>query len=366
MTAGAAAAAVGLVSLLSGPLIQVGDVTVQVQDPRPIEVRTTTTRNANTYTLRIGDQVSPTADTLVAEAGAVSVTGSNATLTSSALTFLFHSDWSTATGTTDAALLDTSKGYPWDNRKDGNGGTAVTDTVDWNGCAPEGTNALSITHVSTSSVEGVRLGGTEATSGTLPEQQRGTSRGYRVCFKHVRPNGSVSMSARHPLQDGSPGSGPNWEFNTDMDGTDVYGVWFEISNATRAGETQTWFWSIDGANKTEAGAALPKDSVYRHEWLITQHPTTDSIDIEIITYNPDGSVRVAADRWELRCFNIDACGSSSDETWYFLPNNWEQHTRLQIGTNGWGCETTGTPYLAFHYTAMAVCNGWCGPYADGR
>jgi hypothetical protein len=266
---------------------------------------------------------------------------------------VFHSDWTTATGTSGQALLDMAKLQPWDATKgDGNGGAAVTSTVSW----PDGiTRALTISHVSGNDNPGVRL------DRSLPSFDSGDRRGYRGYFKNVLPDVHDITSARHPWQDGAGGSNTNWEFNVTVGEKGAFAPYFELPHSTCAGcEGVQWTrWTIGGGVQGTAGTLLPKDSVYRFEFLLTHHATADSMDIEIKVYSADGTLRVDSDKWR----RVSDGSPSSDVVWYSInPTNAPSIRDMQIGTNGWGGGTTATPYATWHWAGVAVCDGWCGRY----
>ena len=272
-----------------------------------------------------------------------------------AQTFLFHSDWSTATGTSSTALLDASKDRPWDAEKgDGNGGVAVTDTVSG---LPDGiTHALTISHIGDNDNPGVRL------DRSLPPFTSG-KRAYRVYFKNVLPDDHAIPTDRHPWQDAAGGSNTNWEFNLTVDGAGQYAPYFDLLGSCLECEGVQWHrWTIGGGVQGDASTVVPKDSVYRFEVLLTHHPRGDSVDIEIKMYNADGSVRVDSDEWK----RVTDGEPSSVVSWYaFNAANKDNLQDLQIGTNGWGGGSTSTPYVTWHWAALAVCDDWCGPHGNG-
>jgi hypothetical protein len=275
--------------------------------------------------------------------------------------FIFHfsSDWSTATGTSNAALLDASKNFPWDAAKGSIlGGKVVTDTVNWRGALPAGTRALTVAHVADNDNPGVRL------DQSLPGFTFGDRRGYRGYFKNIMPDDHEITSARHPWQDAAGGSNTNWEFNASVGEIGAYAPYFELPNSTCAGcgGTQWTRWTIGGGVQGSAGTLLPKDSVYRFEFLLTHHPTADSMDIEVRAYNPNGSIRVAADQW----MRVADGSPSSRLVWYSIDQiNGPNIRDMQIGVNGWGGGVASSPYVVWHWGGIAVCNDWCGGY-NGR
>jgi hypothetical protein len=252
-----------------------------------------------------------------------------------------------------------SKVDPWDGTKGSiAGGAVVTGNVRW----PDGiANALTISHVSGNDNPGVRL------TQSLPSFAHGAKRGYRGYFLNVLPDVHAITSARHPWQDAAGGSNTNWEFNVTVPKNGRYAPYFELSNGVLPGDPDggTYSWTIDGASVSNSAAEVPKDSVYRFEFLLTHHPTADSLDIEIKMYNADGSIRVDSDRWILRCF-FAGCGQGSDVVQWVAYTNFANIRDMQIGVNGWGGGTTNTPYVTWHWGGIAVCESWCGPHAGGR
>jgi len=313
--AACAAGAVGLVAYLAKPLsVHFGDITgpLVVFGPTIYEIRQT-------------------------------ATGADAPV--------FFSDWSSATGTSDNAVTDYLKAFPWDANKGDPTGTAVTDTVDWQGALPSGTHALTIAIDNAGGTEGARL------TGSLPALEAGDTRAYRVYFKNILPNTNPTDNSSHPLQDGAGGSNVNWEFDVLSFNSGTWAPHLEMVTSTGSFIGHT----IDGLNEnTNAGARVPKDSVYRFEWKFTMSSAGDSVDVEMKMYNADGALRVDSDRWINR---ITSTPSSSVE-WFDSPQGarWASHQDLQIGTNGWGGGTSDPPMVAWHWGAVAICEDWCGPY----
>jgi hypothetical protein len=267
---------------------------------------------------------------------------------------VFHSDWTTATGTSGQALLDMAKLQPWDATKgDGNGGAAVTSTVSW----PDGiTRALTISHVSGNDNPGVRL------AGSLPNFTSGT-RAYRFYLNNVLPNDHrMGDDLVHPLQDG-PGGGSNTNFQFELydNGNGTYCPRVLFSGAPAGGGgAHIQRYTIGGAI-TGSTCALPKGTAYRFELKFTYNAAADGLDGEFRVYNPDGSLRADADDW-LRVSDREP----SSSTRYYAVVDRTYFTSLQIGTNGWGGGTTSTPYVTWHWAGVAVCSDWCGLYSAGR
>ncbi len=269
--------------------------------------------------------------------------------------FFFHSDWSTATGTSRQALLDMSKADPWDATKgDSNGGARVTNSVRW----PDGiANALTISHVSGNDNPGVRL------SGSLPLFTSG-KRGYRFYIKNVLPdNHRMGDDSAHPFQDGAGGSNTNWQFNIEDNGDGTWTPSFEFPNSDcRDCEgTRYRHFTLAAGCMRGSRCSVPKDSVYRFEMLLTHHSTANSMDIDIRMYNADGTLRAGPEDWH----RVMGGGTSADRIWYSIPNR-SSFRDLQIGTNGWGGGRTSTRYVAWHWGGVAVCNDWCGRYNRGK
>jgi hypothetical protein len=268
--------------------------------------------------------------------------------------YLFHSDWSTATGTFTSALLDVSQDQPWDVlRGNGDGGAAVTDSVPWpNGIA----NALSIAHIGVNDNPGVRL------AGSLPTFTNG-SRAYRFYLKNIIPDDHrMGDDLVHPFQDG-PGGGSNTNFQFELydNGNGTYCPRVLFSGAPAGGGgAHIQRYTIGGAI-TGSTCALPKGTAYRFELKFTYNASADGIDGEFRVYNPDGSLRAGTNQW-LRVSDREP----SSSTRYFAVVDRTYFTSLQIGTNGWGGGTTSAPYVTWHWGAVAICTDWCGPYADGR
>jgi hypothetical protein len=219
----------------------------------------------------------------------------------------FHSDWSTARGTTDDALLDTGKDVPWDAYKGSTprGSTEVVATASLGFAAPSGmANCLMIRSDNNAS-EGVRMT-------SLPIPAPGTTQWRRYYVAVVLPDeATFGDQGFHPL-DYRHNAGGTYTLAPHVmigdDGTRA-GVWWHdvatiVDTGLAFGEERYVLGTSLGAAAHPFGerrgtTELSKNAWYGIEYQILRVSTTHFRVQAAWIYDVDGTTRYDADDFYL-------------------------------------------------------------------
>ncbi len=294
------------------------------------------------YRLINADIGSPTKRATVSEnAGSELVWGVDPSLES--LDVLFHSDWSTATGETSAALLDTDKPIPWDSFRSNSSSYQIVVAT---GLDFPTTNVLRTDAIWRGSPAGAFAGGNRLSNG-IPNPAVGNSLFYRVYLRVATPDAYTADNLTHPYQDGPSGSQTNWQHEVV---TSPNGTWIHRLNTGNAWPNNRW-----------PSPTLNKNQTYRFELQIHRIGTT-TWNAHVRLY--DSSDRLIATDADYNNINNSA-NLASTPTFTF--NNISFLTGLQIGGNGWAGGVAGDyGFIAYYWGGLCVrTNDWCGPYANG-
>ncbi len=255
---------------------------------------------------------------------------------------LFRSDWSTAIGQTDDALLDGGK---WTNRW---GGRRLLDIMSANGLGfPAGlSNVMRVAHGS-GSYDWVQA----EKKWTLPAV--GESRAFRIYLRNDVGNLQGGWSYTHPIEskgtDGSiDGRFYTWHIGSNVDGT------FPIAFATAAPAPRNYF-TVTPFTQEEVGS-LRKGVTYRLEWKFTR--TGDQLySLDMRIFGPDQSLRF--DRSSISAWGGVPLGADPNN----IPVDDGFMTGIRVGLNG----GFPSPIPQFVYWGgFAVCTDWCGPWVAGH
>jgi hypothetical protein len=262
----------------------------------------------------------------------------------------FHSDWSTALGGGDDAILDSGQELPWDFVI-GNGrlSTVIPSTgldfptanvllvvAEWRG-SPVGAAA-----------QNPRL---DHRNEHLPVPAIGESLFFRWYKRVVWTPAYTADTQLHPIQDGSSGSQTNWEqqvFNN-PDGTWNHN-WNVGGGAQNPFPDNRWLAPL-----------LDKGVTYRFEHQILRI-SDDQFHLHTQIFSALGQRLLDDD--DFRNINNTRLLSSEPDLFF---NNIANLAGMQVGFNGLsaGVETE-FPMPLFYQGAVAVrTDDWCGPYADG-
>jgi hypothetical protein len=263
---------------------------------------------------------------------------------------VFHSDFSTALGMSDAAWRDTNKPQPWD-AIGGNGRS--NEVIRSTGLDFPTTNVLKV-------VAGYRSGGGAASqsprlpyqNGRIPIPAVGGSLYYRWYLRMVTPDSYMSDYATHPIQDGVAGSETNWLFRIENRPNGTWNARFDVDATSANAHPNTHF----GSN-----IVLNKGVTYRFELQI--HRTgTSTFQMHARIYNSSGVLLYDDDDFR----NANGSGSLANRpTLQF--NQISRLAGFQIGFNG--LNVGGPELFPFTLTYQSgICirtDTWCGPYSGG-
>lgn len=274
---------------------------------------------------------------------------------------VFHSDWSTATGTSDAALLDMNKApLAWSARKDTNGGTAIVTAASTGRSWPAGmTNVMQITAQAEGGTQGVRNSGRFTAPGV------GDAVIWRTYFSMEQPDSWSGGIQYHPFQDGGAGGGSdrNWAFRV-----------YPHSNGTWSPEL-----FIDSVDDVYGPGAQIQAWELGDNGILSLSKQVPYI-IEVRMYVVDAnSMRPAA-----RILNGDGSplydesdffrkgGGGGNDTLAdghtFEISSLAGMTSLQAGSNNWD-QAPPQDTLAAYWGGLAIAVGgeddWIGPYSGG-
>lgn len=270
------------------------------------------------------------------------------TVDTDGVTLIFASDWSTATGTSDAALRDTGKVLPWETLN----GTNTNRSVDVStGLDFPSTNVLRI---------GTTWNGSGSSSfiprltGELPALNAGNTRYYRWYMRWVVPDTVSTWGTPHPIQDGPDGGNYNWEM--------------EARRGT-AGLKVSPMWTPSGAvypnNRWAALDGLNVGETYRIELQLAR--TTGLL----YTLNPrfyDSSNTLVLDASDF--LNQTGTGSTSLASGFeFTLSDAALLQDFQCGTNGaFQGTTSGDHPVDYCYQGCFAISDetWCGAYVLGE
>ena len=270
---------------------------------------------------------------------------------------LFHSDWSTARGTSDAALRDTNKAEPWSEIHDAYG---VLEVVSASGLDFPTPNVLQVNAIWRGN--GARAGHPRITegSGTLPIQGIGEQRYFRMYWQQRIPDAYIAdggVRNTHPVQDYTNGDQGEtnwmWVIHARADGTYEAGFSMVYTDAP---------WPND---EFLTRSNLTEGVTYRVEWMIDR-PNSTQFRIYPRVYLTDGTLLYDENDF------LNKDGSGTLKQWYDAGNafNWANvnNTDLfQIGLNGFGPDAASLEaHFPFVYSYQgAVCirsDRWCGAY----
>ena len=268
---------------------------------------------------------------------------------------VFHSDWSTATGQTNAALNDTGKALPWtDNLQVGSSPQILTVvSASGRGFPASMTNCLRVEHAVIADGWWIEIdGGWSAPS-------IGNALYFRHYFRHEIADaaGVQGYAATHPLETeyGAVGLGANTlaqKFGSNTDGT--YPWLFQVESASFPYSGWT-----PGGNQDGSGDPmyLQKNTTYRIEWKILR-TATSTITLDMRIYGGDDSTLLFDKN------NIYAWGGSGSDTLAAhgsgLPMDATHMTRLRVGKNG-GFGAGAGQYVYWGGFAVRTAD-WCGSY----
>lgn len=263
---------------------------------------------------------------------------------------LFHSDWSTALGNSQRALLDQAKTLPWDLII-GNGST---------------TTVIASTGLDFPTANCLQVNGDYAGAGAQPIQTRqvairpmndrwpvpaiGQSLFFRLYKRLVYPCPMFPTlgNNNHPIEE-QPGGASNWSWS------------FTVEAAGWRPALQSQVSTRFRLGPPSAPIFLARNATYRLEWQVHRIGAT-TCNLHARIFDSTGAL-LHGDS----AFVLDSNPGQSLATMPTL-NLTDPQTLdgLQVGTNGPGVDPGGPTGPMWYLGAVAVrADTWCGPYANG-
>lgn len=256
---------------------------------------------------------------------------------------LFQSDWSTATGTSDAALLDTGKAVPWSIKVTGGGNNQVAAAP---GTAPF-TNALKVEHKPVPGNPGFAWVECE---NVWAAPSVGNSLYLRHYFYNDIPDseGTVGQNSNHPLEtrlEGIGAAGVSFNFAWTNNGT------WPIKLFTSNGSPNNR-WTFQSSAGVEV--QFTKSVWYRFEFQWQKLSGTDNWGFDGRIYNQDNSQVSGA--WRMEDSPYTAMAGQTIN----VPDMDTYCRYWRAGING-GSDVSASRY---HYIGgvMVRSDTWCGAY----
>lgn len=271
---------------------------------------------------------------------------------------IFHSDWSSSTGSGDAAVRDANKSLPWQAHWQGSRVLLTVVPASGKGFPSGMTNIMRVMHWK-QDFDWVMINNAWQTPAV------GSSLYFRAYFRNEISNATdagTGYASTHPLEStGSQGG--------------LGGLYYSMKYGSFSDGTFPWLfdmggpaypfnaWSPGAPSSTHGGRSydpgtLQKNTTYRFEWKLTRR-AANAYDLDIRIYGQDN--RLLFDR-----NNIYAWTGSRSQTLAANGINLtigdDRVRQLRIGLNG-GFATTNPEYV--YWGGVAVCqDDWCGEYGQ--
>lgn len=261
---------------------------------------------------------------------------------------IFHSDFSTALGASDDAILDRDQTIPW--TMSGGGGLEVISSA---GLDFPTANVLRVTALASTSGFGlIRVVG-------LPVPSAGESRYYRWYTRMALPDDvEPADDETHPHQDGNSASDSNWLFHVYHDAPTA-GRWMPQFRGD-AGFPNDRFGGETGIAPT--GPQLQKNVTYRFEVKITR-ATASTFTMEVRVYDSAGTLLYDNDDF------LNQTRTAAIHTRTFNINNTGNLGQFNAGLNGLGTGSSAPwwPSAVYMYQGGIAIGDtdWLGPYGNG-
>jgi hypothetical protein len=259
---------------------------------------------------------------------------------------LFASDFGTALGMEDPAVMDQARTPTWCLRGGAVDGLEVVDGATAGFPTP---GALRVIARLERSGSMIRIGSPWCTG--MPIPAIGESRYYRWYYRHDQPDHPPD-NRQHPIQDGNAISQTSWAFDTISlsDTTWEHDYSVQSNSGENPFELQRWLSPV-----------LQQGVVYRFELHILRTGDT-TFEMHARTYDAAGTLLYDDDDYR----NAPGTMTLADRpTLHFHATSGASTLDgLNAGVNGISDITEDTPYA--HQTGFCVrSDRWCGPYADG-
>jgi hypothetical protein len=250
--------------------------------------------------------------------------------------YLFASDWSTATGTSQAAITD---GGRWDRVTPNFTGRIVPST----GLDFPTANVFDVWS------NGTRDAWLQLIETSMPPLAVGQSRYFRFYIRVAMPD-NLEDSGTHGIEDMSPGGtyAPNWDF--------------DVTNAGGSGVPAGRFRGrLDTRSTRWAGPVLNKNQTYRYEFQIHRNTATTFL-LHARVYDSAGTL-LADDAGFRDSFNSSRTLASGVPNPIVMADGFQGITAGNNGLAG----SPPYPFTIFYQGAFCIrSDTWCGPYTPGE
>lgn len=258
---------------------------------------------------------------------------------------LFASDWSTDTGTGDAALRDTDKTIPWDEVSGG----GTMEIISAAGLDFPTTNCARITATPEPfAAKNVRVHNQWATPAS------GDHLYFRV-YMRTAVSESAPIGGNHPLQTNSGGGGCTGQgFNLKFDGrTDGK---FNLRMIVPKTPVEKNKWDL------QPEPPLDTDTTYRIEWHVFRTSTVEEYNLEIRVYDSNDNLLYSNADWTSASSGSFSLADDPPPV-VIMEDDCLRHVGL--GTNGPLWNLVSNHF--FYWGAFAVGNNnWLGPWVSGE
>lgn len=275
------------------------------------------------------------------------------TATASGNEVLFFSDWSTATGSTAAALLDQNKSEPWTASWGSNftSGAAVVDSASAECSGWRTENVLQM-----SAPNAVGQVYVLPQDGLLDTLANGESRFYRLSVCMVSNN----FNQTHGVQDGvttTYNSSASVGSTFWQDATSGAGAWRLAFHMVDLGANDNTWWEPATALKD----SLKVGTVYRVEWQVrATSDTTFTLHARVYDEASNTLLLTDPDFDNNRFGDGSLTLTDSTDLPFTSPSGIASTAGFLIGVNGY--DVAGS-YIYAEYAGFAVCDSdWCGAY----
>lgn len=332
-----------------------------------ISIGSVTDVGNGTYTATVTATTAGTATTFSATIGGSAVTTTMPTLTvTAAVTLIFSSKWSFATGNSDNALADGSYGTTgkWNALTGGIINTVcnivplASEGLNSGGTAIDALNALQINHQTPSPSSGQ-----PGINGIWTSPQVGESRYWRLYLYNNIANDEGNRGESHHPVETIRGSGNNaWQFNftTNSDGTFNFFIWTDPPGTV--GASTKWYPDTGSSHQVH----LPKFAWLRFEIKMTKTAANLYI-FDIRVYNSSDVLLYGKASDSPTLGNWKNATGTVDVTDAAIGMSDAQLDGFEVGTSGGSDLSNLIRIERTYYAAVAIAsNNWIGPYSAVR
>lgn len=278
---------------------------------------------------------------------------------------VFHSDWSTGTGTGDDALRDTNKApLEWTSVKGTSTGTIIVTAASTGRTWPAGiVNVMQTWCENPSGVQGTRL--TDRFTALAP----GEDMSWRWYISEETNGDDIGDDFIHGFQDGRQGGNAdrNWAMREyyNNDGTWRPEFYVPHDDEIEGGGAQVTAWVLANAPGYPGNEIwLSTGVVYGFE-VRMYAIDSDSMRFEVRVYDVDGNLLYDSDKWFRKNDNGDTLADGPTFTPSTLNGVYSGTNDFQCGSNGWGADPASA-FVASYIGGVAIGKGgWIGPYSGG-